>query len=103
ISRKSCQELKTYSRVEVDQMLTIAEGILPMGMGQWEAAASEYNVHFPRYPRDAESLRVKYKALKNMKKPTGDPICPTPVKRAKRLQREIELQMSTINFDDDDE
>ncbi|CAM9840781.1 unnamed protein product, partial [Ectocarpus fasciculatus] len=94
---------EAYSRVKVDQLLTIAEGRLPMGMDQWEAVASEYNVHFPRTPRVAESLRVKYKALKNMKKSTGDPTCPTPVKRAKRWHREIDLKMSTINFDDDDE
>jgi hypothetical protein len=41
-----------------------------MGPDQWDLLAVEYNqkVHVPR---DAESLRFKFKTLKNAKKPTG--------------------------------
>jgi hypothetical protein len=40
--------------------------------------------------RDLESICAKWKALKNMKKPTGDPDCPLNVVRAQTIAREIE-------------
>ena len=79
----------TYRREEIDRILSSAEQKHSMGLGQWEAVAIEYNIYFPQNPRDAESLQTKYKSLKNAKKPTGDPECPVPMRRVKRLQREL--------------
>lgn len=48
-----------------------------------------------------DSLRNKFKTLRNMKKPTGDPDCPPAVKRAKRADFEIQKKMGVETFDDD--
>lgn len=48
-----------------------------------------------------DSLRTKYKTLRNSKKPTGDPDCPIEVKRAKRAERDIQNKMGVEDFDDD--
>jgi len=45
-------------------------------------------------------LRNKFKALRSVRKPTGDPDCPPAVKRAKRIQREIEENLDVGNYDD---
>ena len=54
-------------------MLTIVESILPYGNNQWEQVASRYNALLPAAwsPRIGESLKRKFNALKNVKKPTG--------------------------------
>ena len=51
--------------------------------------------------RDADSLRTKFKALRLVKKPTGDRHCPPNVARAKRLMVSIENKMGVTDFDDD--
>ena len=51
--------------------------------------------------RDAESLRAKFKTLCLVKNPTGDPICPPNVVRAKRLMSAIENKMGVTDFDDE--
>ena len=53
--------------------------------------------------RDMDSLRNKFKSLKNSRKPTGDPNCPIDVKRAKSIQRLIDNSSDTVGFDDDEE
>jgi len=42
-------------------------------------------------------------ALKNKKKPTGDPDCPEEVRRAKRIDRAIQQKIGVEDFDDDEE
>ncbi len=91
---------KAFSAADLEILFQLLEERLPMGPDQWDLLAVEYNqkVHVPR---DAESLRFKFKTLKNAKKPTGDPTCPEEVKRAKRIYREIERKMETVPMDDD--
>ncbi len=69
----------------------------------WDRVSVEYNAKRPRGSayRDVESLRNKFKALKNSKKPTGDPRCPENVKRAKRIQRDIDNEVGATVIDDD--
>ncbi len=50
--------------------------------------------------RDLESLRNKFKQLKNTKKPTGDPTCPVIVITAKRIMKKIEEKCVIEDFDD---
>ena len=40
-----------------------------------------------------------FKALKNSKKPTGDPTCPPEIKRSKHIQRMMEGRMAVVQFD----
>mmetsp|Transcript_17369 Transcript_17369/g.25901 ORF Transcript_17369/g.25901 Transcript_17369/m.25901 type:complete len:246 (+) Transcript_17369:309-1046(+) len=66
----------------------------------WEDLTLEYNRQLPlELSRDMESLRNKFKGLRNKKKSTGDPTCPPEVVRAKRAQREIEKRQSVEEFD----
>lgn len=69
----------------------------------WDRVGTEYNAKRPRGSayRDSESLRNKFRTLKNSKKPTGDPRCPENVKRAKRIQRDIDNEVGATTIDDD--
>ena len=84
-------------------LLNIVAEILPLGGDQWELVASRYKATIPPscVARDAESLKSKFKTLRLVKKPTGDPTCPPEVKMAKRLYREIEAKASVVDFDED--
>ena len=63
---------------------------------------SYYNQEKPdRAPeRDIEAIRNKFRNLKNVKKPTGDPTCPPLVVRAKRINYDIEAGVGVIDLDD---
>jgi hypothetical protein len=93
---------KNFTASELNAMLTLVEEFLPLGSDHWENVAFEYNkkVSSDRV-RNADSLRKKFKVLRNVKKPTGDPDCPIEVKRAKRAQYAIEAKMGVENFDSD--
>jgi hypothetical protein len=84
-------------------MLDIVEEILPHGQEMWVRVAEAYQSRVdPGYEvLDAESLRAKFKTLRLVKKPTGDPVCPPNVVRAKRLMALIENKMGVADFDDD--
>jgi hypothetical protein len=101
---------QNYRDWEVEVLLNILEVKLPLGAEHWETVTTEFNataltrsiqVRNNYVARDLDSLKNKFKVLKNHKKPTGDPNCPPLVKRAKRIQKEIERKQSTVDFDDD--
>ena len=75
---------KSYSDYETNLMLDIVEEILPHGQEMWVRCAESYQsrVETGYEVRDADSLRAKFKALRLVKKPTGDPHCPPNVIRA---------------------
>ncbi len=99
-----------WSEEEVTMMLDIVARIKPTGGYMWNRVTEMYNSKDERnfrnmadLPyRDLESIRTKWKALKNMKKPTGDPDCPLNVVRAKRIARDIENGAGVFNLDDYD-
>ncbi|KAG3164196.1 hypothetical protein PC128_g20200 [Phytophthora cactorum] len=64
---------KNFRATEIDQ------DRLPFGSEQWFGLASAYNIQLPSgWPaRDGDSLKRKFMALKNKRKPTGDPDCPS--------------------------
>jgi hypothetical protein len=69
----------------------------------WERAMALYNKDYrPIYApiRDTESIRNKYKSLKNATKPTGDPTCPPEVRRAKQIASCIESGIGVFGLDD---
>jgi len=72
----------------------------------WDRVAALYNSDYkPRFAsdRDADSIRAKFKTLKNATKPTGDPTCPPEVVRAKHIAAEIERGVGVIGLDDDND
>lgn len=92
----------------VSVMLDLAREMLPLGGNEWDTLSLAYNRKIgnimPRgVPRNGDALRRKFKSLKNVKKPTGDPNIPAEVKDAKHIQWAIESKSSVQNMDDDDD
>ena len=94
---------------EVTILLDKVDEYKPRGTNEWEAVTRAYNISRlsieslnGRPERDVDSCKTKFKALKNVRKPTGDPSIPPDVKRAKQIQYQIESRMSAVNFDDND-
>jgi len=75
------------------------------GQYKWERVCRLYNQRTEKGApyRNEESIRNKWRSLKNASKPTGDPNCPPNVVRAKRIQKEIEDLVGAFEIDDDDE
>ena len=48
--------------------------------------------------RDQDSLKNKFDKLANIKKKTGDPTCPEPVRRAKRIARAIQNKCAAMTL-----
>ena len=93
-----------YTQLEIDKLLDLIEDVLPCGADQWERVGTAFRNHFigaPK-PRDTDSLKLKFKTLRLHKKPTGDPLCPPDVKRAKRIYRQIEINSDVIGDEDED-
>ena len=86
----------------MDRLLNIVNELLPRGDNEWQLVTDQYNLNRPReFPeREKDSIRNKFKALKNVKKPTGDPTIPASVRRAKQIQRRIEDRISVETADD---
>ena len=63
----------TFSHAELDVLLSIVEERLPFGQDTWERVGEEFRgkITNSSVVRDDESLRKKFKALKNTSKPTG--------------------------------
>jgi hypothetical protein len=92
----------SYLTEEVDGFLDILEEYLPISSTAWEKVAE---VHLTRYPDlkwTMDSLKRKFKELHNNKNPTGDPLCPPAVCRAKHLRVEIinSLDASDLNSEE---
>ena len=99
------KDKKNYSALEISVMLDLVEALLPMGQDDWMELALQHNRHMLSFnptgnsARTHESLKQKFKTLKNSKKPTGDPDCPPEIVRAKRCSRDIEQNMAVADMD----
>ncbi len=93
---------QTFNAESVTRLLDLSEEILPGGPNEWCQVAAAFNLNRPPLvvSRDEDSLRNKFKALKNVRKPTGDPTCPPDVRRAKRIQKLIEAKVGVAGLDD---
>ena len=61
---------KNYSSAAVRSLLDIVEERLPVGGDEWSQVANAYN-ECTNEAREGEDLKNKFKALRNVKKPTG--------------------------------
>jgi hypothetical protein len=98
---------RNYSDFEINLLLDIVKEILPHGQEMWIRVQDQFNASLPAglgcQPRDSDSLKTKFKQLRNMSKHTGDPDCHETVKRAKRISRDIDNEMAVANLGDEDE
>jgi hypothetical protein len=84
-------------------MLELIEEFHPRGIDEWDLIAASFNSHFGNGEnRSGDDLRNKFKALKNVRKSTGDPNIPPNVLRAKLAQKEIESRMCIQTFGGDE-
>lgn len=93
---------KKYTTAEVTALLDVVELIKPIGGEMWKRIAVEFNKTARANlweERDEDSLKAKFKGLVANKKPTGDPNCPSPVKRAKRIKKSIEEGIGADDFE----
>ncbi len=81
----------SYLTEEVDSFLDLLEKYLPISSTAWESIAEVHLMQYPNLKRSVDSLKQKFKELHNKKNPTGDPLCPPAVRRAKRLRVAIIL------------
>ncbi|ETV73050.1 hypothetical protein H257_12086 [Aphanomyces astaci] len=93
---------KGWTDPEVHVMLDAVEVHLPWGPAHWDIIRETYNTSIQAndgWPaRDVDSIRRKFKVLRSIRKPTGDPMCPPTVTRAKRLQQAIEAAMGVCDL-----
>lgn len=95
---------KKYSYDEVTILLNIVEKLQPIGTDMWKNVSNEFNKIARGNlwdERDEDSLKAKFKGLVSHKKPTGDPTCPSPVVRAKRIKRAIEEGVGATDLCDE--
>ena len=93
---------KHWTEEETTRLLDIVQDLLPLGVNDWMNVCNLYNFNRPvLFPaRDLDSLRSKFKTLRNVRKSTGDPTIPINVKRAKQIQKQLEGKTSVSTLDD---
>jgi cobalamin biosynthesis protein CobT len=96
---------QNFSIEDKEYLISLLEAIHPLGPEQWENIVSRYNSEYAkpkeRSIRDKESLRQQWYKMTKVSKPTGDPSCPEYIRRAKRLNREIQNEIAMTGIDDD--
>jgi hypothetical protein len=64
-------------------------GILPLSTTQWESMVETHLARYPNKGRTMDGLKRKFKELHIKRIPTGDPHCPSDVRRANQLRNAI--------------
>ena len=75
------------------------KAILPLGSQEWAHVQDRYNDYAAannRAPRDLDPLKMKFRALVNHAKPTGDPDCPSYVRDAKATQKAMDARAHVL-------
>jgi hypothetical protein len=78
-----------FSPTELGCLLDCIDEHLPIGGGEWELVERDHVLHYPDMGRTKETLKRKFVSLYQKRTPTGDPKCPSEVRRAKQLYKEI--------------
>ena len=66
---------------------------LPTGGDQWIRLTAEFQIQ-AGVNRDEDSLKERFKKLRNVRKPTGDPDIPSTVLKAKQVWQDILSKMA---------
>ncbi|KAJ7713780.1 hypothetical protein DFH07DRAFT_785870 [Mycena maculata] len=92
-----------FSKEDTKHMLDLVEKELPLGQKAWDKVIKRYNKWActnKRPERPGKSLETKYKSLLKAKKPTGSGYCPPEVKRAHRIEDQINQRAGTRDVSD---
>ncbi|ETV82888.1 hypothetical protein H257_04662 [Aphanomyces astaci] len=102
MSKASKGRGKSWCAASVNLLLDHVQEILPLGKNGWAKVELEYSKAGSAYPqRDGESLKRKYQQLRNNPKPTGNPECPSDVRRAKQIARDIDTKADVLPLGDE--
>jgi len=95
--------LQGYSAADCTALVAAVKQVLPLGSQEWALVLTKYNDYADqnnRATRDLDPLKIKFRALVNHSKPTGDPDCPTYVREAKSTQMAIDKRAEILACDD---
>jgi hypothetical protein len=89
-----------YTDAEICSLYEIMRELEPISGQQWEIVAERHAEEWGDRNRIPESLKKKFRALVNMRAPTGDPNIPEVVFLAKQIDRKIvaRLEASTGSY-----
>ena len=90
-----------YSAEDIERLLDCVEHYEPLGANEWALVHNMYKEWAEsgeRPVRDQMSLKSKFDKLANTKKRTGDPSCPSSVRRAKHIARDILKKCSALTI-----
>lgn len=92
---------KHWSELELARLARCIQQILPCGPNEWSRVANMYNMNRPHYchERDVDAIVSKYKSIKRLRKPSGDPNMPAYVGIMKQCAKEIEDKASVFQSD----
>lgn len=75
-----------FTQLETDNLLHCIERKLPLCKEEWDAVLVDHMKLFSDFNRTVDSLKRKFSMLHRKKMPTGDPLMPDDVRRAKHLR-----------------
>jgi len=78
-----------FATKEVDFSLELIGTYLPLCPEEWDTVHREHQKCYPQQQRSVDSLKRKFSSLHRKKMPTGDPLMPEDVRRAKNIRHEM--------------
>lgn len=92
-----------FGQAEIHHLLGLLDEHLPLCKDEWDYVLREHHKMFPLHQRTVESLRRKFATLHRKKMPTGDPLMPADVRRAKHIRYRITERADMGVMDDKDD
>jgi hypothetical protein len=92
-----------YTTPDCLALVNAVKMYLPLGSQEWGYVQVEFNKYAQetgRPTREVEALKLKFRALANQTKPTGDADCPVYVREAKATQVSIDRRAHVISCND---
>ncbi|KAI0560273.1 hypothetical protein FGB62_118g018 [Gracilaria domingensis] len=90
-----------FTSAECLHFLKGIEDILPIGPNEWDSVAVRHCRKYPETGRSADSIRRKFNNLHRTPVPTGSPLCPPEVVKAKRVAHALWERMEISNDNED--
>ncbi|KAG9399158.1 hypothetical protein AC1031_012120 [Aphanomyces cochlioides] len=78
-----------FTKSEVESLLELLETYLPLCTTEWEAVLKKHEQRYPAQNRTVDSIRRKFANLYRAAIPTGDPLIPHEVRRAKTIRSKM--------------
>lgn len=90
-----------YIEEDVEQFFVLEKSFKPIYLKMWKIFAVQYNAYFMQHGkqhRSADELTGKFDKFGNTRKQTGERYCPTPIKKPKRITRDILSSVQAVSI-----